>query len=41
MWLKQVYPSIRPAITDSRGNAYLFNPTKLQIIIPGKAAPAR
>ncbi len=36
MWMKQVYPTIRPAITDSKGNGYLFNPSALQIIIPGK-----
>jgi hypothetical protein len=38
MWMKQVYPSVRPAITDSKGNGYLFNPTVLRIIIPGKVA---
>ena len=37
MWIKQVYPSVRPAITDSKGNAYLFNPTALQIFVTGKS----
>lgn len=41
MWMKQVYPSVRPAITDSKGNAYLFNPGVLRIFIPGKASNHR
>jgi hypothetical protein len=36
MWMKQVYPAVRPAITDSKGNGYLFNPSALHIFIPGK-----
>lgn len=41
MWMKQVYPTVRPAITDSKGNAYLFNPSALSIFVPPRTWFAR
>jgi len=33
MWMHPVHPPIRPAITDAKGNGYLFAPSRWGIFL--------